>query len=283
MKKLAFIPSILLALIFVSCDKVDYPDESSNNNNDSTDGNIYVRKVLLEDYTGHKCGNCPAAAIVAENLYKQYNGKVVTIAVHAGFFAKTSSTHPTSYTTTAGNDWDGSAGFGVSAVGNPNGMVNRKNYAGNGLIQKESKWPTTVSLALNDTYILGLEIKPSYDVPSRMLNTSVIARFKTSYPNNVKFNLVLIEDSIIGPQTDYSKSPDYVPNYVFMHMLRESINGTWGSNLKVTPIAPKDSVSVSFPNFAIKTGFNDKHLYLVAFAYDATNKEVLQVEKVKMR
>ncbi|MBL7921172.1 MAG: Omp28 family outer membrane lipoprotein [Bacteroidia bacterium] len=283
MKKSAFIPIIFMALIFASCDKVDYPAESVNTDKDSTSGNTYIRKVLLEDYTGHKCGNCPAAAIVAENLYEQYKGKVITIAVHAGFFAKTSSTHPTSYTTTAGNDWDGSTGFAVSAVGNPNGMVNRKNYAGNGLIQKETKWPTTVALAINDTYILGLSIKPNYNESTRMLSTDVTAKFKTSYPNNVKLSLIIIEDSIIGPQTDYSKNPDYIPNYVFMHMLRESINGSWGTDLKTTPIAAKDSVKLSFNNFAIKNLFNDKRLYLVAFAYDATNKEILQVEKVKMK
>lgn len=270
-------------MIFASCDKVEYPAESVKTDKDSTNGQVYVRKVLLEDYTGHKCGNCPAAAIVAENLYEQYKGKVVTVAVHAGFFAKTSQTHPASYTTTAGNDWDGSTGFAVSAVGNPNGMVNRKNYNGNGLIQKETKWPTTVSLALSDTYILGLTIKPSYNESTRMLSTDVSAKFKTAYPNNVKLNLIIIEDSIIGPQTDYSKNPDYVPNYVFMHMLRESINGSWGTDLKVTPIAAKDSVKVSFNSFPIKSTFNDKQLYLVAFAYDATNKEVLQVEKVKMK
>ena len=283
MKKIIFIPLTLTLLSFLSCEKIDYPYESNPSSQDSSDATKYVRKVLLEDYTGHTCGNCPAAALVAENLYNQYKGKVVTIAVHAGFFTKTNSKYPTSYTTTVGNDWDGASGFGVSAVGNPNGMVNRKNYENNGLIQKESKWPTTVSLALQDKYILGLEIKPSYIETSRMLSTNVIARFKEPYANDVKLSLVIIEDSIIGPQTDYTKNPDLIPNYVFMHMLRDAVNGSWGSDLKKIPVLAKDSVNLSFPNFGIKSKFNDKHLYLVAFAYDATTREVLQVEKVKMR
>lgn len=278
-----FIPLTLISLIFLSCEKVDYPYESNIPAQDSTDASKYVRKILLEDYTGHTCGNCPAAALVAENLYNQYKGKVVTIAVHAGFFTKTNSKYPTSYTTTAGNDWDGASGFGVSAVGNPNGMVNRKNYENNGLIQKESKWPTTVSLASKDSYILGLAIKPAYNEASRMLSTNVTARFRSSYPNNVKLSLVITEDSIIGPQTDYTKNPDLVPNYVFMHMLRDAVNGSWGSDLKKAPVTARDSVSLDFPNFQIKTKFNDKHLYLVAFAFDELTREVLQVEKVKMK
>src|SRR5690606_27366869 len=95
------------------------------------------RKALLEDYTGHTCGNCPAAAESAHQLAEQYGDKLVLMAVHAGFFSRLKNPdYLTSYTTSVGNDWDGSKGFGVSAVGNPNGMVNRKAYDGS-LIQKE--------------------------------------------------------------------------------------------------------------------------------------------------
>lgn len=271
----------ILALLF-SCDKVSNPVQNPDQFVDTTS---YVRKVLLEDYTGHYCGNCPNAAKVAENLDKQYGGKVIVVAVHAGWFAKLyPPDYVTSYTTTAGNDWDGTSGFGISMVGNPNGMVNRKNYNDNGLIQKETKWPTTVSLALADTYILGLEPSLNYNASTRILNTTVKAKFKSDagYPNSVKLSVILLEDSIIGDQKDYTKSPDHVSDYVFMHVLRGAINGSWGTDLKTGPIKAGDSVSVSFNNFAIDPKFKEKHLTVVAFAYDANSREVLQVEKAKL-
>lgn len=49
------------------------------------------------------------------------------------------------------------------------------------------------------------------------------------------------------------------------------------------PILANDSVSTSFNNFSINSIFNDKQLYLVGFVSDATTREVLQVEKVKIR
>lgn len=270
----------LIALL-TSCEKVDLPAEGGAKT-DTTKMDIQVRNILLEDYTGHQCGNCPAAALVAENLTKQYKGRVITIAVHAGFFARTNSKYPMSYTTTVGNEWDGSTGFNVSAVGNPNGMVNRKNYDGGGVIQKESKWPSSVSAALNDPYILSLDIQPEYNSTSRNLNTTVKARFKNSYPNSVNLAVILTEDSIIGPQTDYTKNPDLIPNYVFMHMLRDGITGAWGVALKTGSIAAGDSVKLSFPNFNVKTKFVEKHLAIVAFAFDATTREVLQVVKKEL-
>lgn len=269
--------SVVGLWLFSSCDKINSPIQSAQTPGDT---NIFVRKVLLEDYTGHTCGNCPNAAKVAESLAKQYGENLVVLAVHAGWFSNVKTDYPTSYTTTAGNDWDGTSGFGISKVGNPNGMVNRKNYQNSGLIQKETKWPTTVALAMNDTYILGLKLKLSYNASSRILNTNVKANFKIGYSNDVKVSVVLMEDSIIGDQTDYTQSPSHIENYVFMHMLRGAINGSWGTNLKTAPINAADSVSVDFTNFAIDSKFKDKHLTVVAFAYDASTKEVLQVEKI---
>ncbi len=280
---------IVFAFFMVmSCDKVKNPIPvkqtavGTNFITKTNESKVNFRKVFLEDYTGHTCGNCPAAAIVAENLYNQYKDTLVVIAVHAGFFARTNSSYPTSYTTTVGNAWDGASGFGVSAVGNPNGMVNRKDYQG-GLIIKETAWPASVALAKKDTFYVRLHLTSNYDPGPRALNVTSKLKFLKAYPNDVRLTLVLMEDSIIGKQKDYSQNPDMVPNYVFMHMLRDDINGPWGAVVKTAPIAVNDSVIVQNNNFAVKENFNDKQLYLVAFVYDAVTRQVLQVEKVKIR
>jgi hypothetical protein len=279
--KRIFFGSLLITGLF-SCDKVENPIQTGGAGNNDTTSAPLIRKVLLEDYTGHQCGNCPAAALVAENLYSQYKGKVITLAVHAGFFARTNATYNTSYTTTVGNEWDGSSGFNVSAAGNPNGLVNRKDFGG-GMIQKETKWSASVATALTDPYILSLELTKNYNESNRLLNLTVKSTFKNTYPNPTKLSVVLAEDSIIGDQKDYSKTPDHVPNYVFMHMLRASLNGSWGDDVKTSEAQANESFTKTFSNYNVNSAFNDKHIYIIAFVYDATSKEVLQVEKIKLR
>lgn len=285
MKNLVFKSGIFFFLIcmaaLTSCDKITHPIQGSGNTVDTVK---LVRKVLLEDYTGHKCGNCPPAAVEVNNIENAYHEKVVPIAVHAGFYARTTGEYPTSYTTAVGNDWDGAAGFNISSgAGNPNGMVNRKAFQGS-LVQGISKWSSAVSESFNnEPYILGFTLTPNYDPASRILNTSVKSKFKAAYTNTVNITLVITEDSIVGPQTDYSKNPDKIPSYVFMHVLRDGINGSWGTLLKAGPVNANDSTTVSFNNFSIKSAFNDKQLYLVAFASDASTHEVLQAERVKLR
>ena len=64
---------------------------SACDNVDSNDRLIYVppaavgRCVLIEDFTGQKCLNCPRAAEVIEQLQKQYGADtVIAVAIHAG-------------------------------------------------------------------------------------------------------------------------------------------------------------------------------------------------------
>lgn len=273
----------------LACDKVKNPIISKQTAVGTTFDSVSnasvanFKKVLLEDYTGHKCGNCPAAAIVAQNLSNQYKDTLVVIAVHAGFFAKTNTEFPTSYTTQAGNDWDGSSGFNVGALGNPNGMVNRKIYPGFALIHKETNWPSTVNLGKKDEFSVRVDLVSKYDYSARALNVSTKLTFLKSFTNNIKLNLVLIEDSIIGPQLDYTQTPDVVEHYHFEHMLRGAINSSWGEVAKSAPIAANTTTTVTNNNFLVEAKLNDKKLYLVAIVFDEVTKEVLQVEKVKIR
>lgn len=287
MLKLSFIFGLCVCLS--ACDKIDYPIEKKN----EVEGSVFIeknnlsysnsKKVLLEDYTGHTCGNCPPAAEIAEQLSTTYGSSVVVLAVHAGFFARVKlPDYPVTYTSTAGNDWDGNSGFGVSAVGNPNGMVNRKDFGG-GRIQKESTWSSLVNNALKTAFILKLDMFTAYDSTVRALNTRIKATFKTAYPNPTKLCLVIYEDHIVGAQTDYRKSPDLVPQYEFNHVLRGSINGSWGIDLTTKASVSGDTLSVSANNFNLKSEFKDRNIVVAVIAYDALTREVLQVDKLKIR
>ena len=67
MKK-AVVILIVTFLAFVSCDKVENPviPKKCNLANihvvDSNTTTMDSRKVLVQDFTGHTCGNCPRAA-----------------------------------------------------------------------------------------------------------------------------------------------------------------------------------------------------------------------------
>ena len=280
MKKAAALLLILVTLL-PGCDKIDLPRETTYSENDNPGTDPVARhKVLLEDYTGHQCGNCLGAAEVASALQKQYGDDLVVIAVHAGHFAKTSTKYPTSYTTAVGNDWNLEF-IGANGL-YPNGTVNRKDYTGSGIMSKETKWAAHVDLAFKEQFIVDLVLEQKYDPSTRDLDVVVKGYFKAPYEKNLVLSVVLLEDGIIGPQTDYRIEGHLVPNYVFDHMLRDAVTGSWGTEFTSSAKAAGDSVIVSFDNFPVQAGFNDKKLTVAAFVSEKETRSVIEAEKIKI-
>ena len=83
------IQHILLAASFLfmaSCDEIDGPYGVKGTGGTDTTENV-VRKVLIEDFTGHTCQACPNAHREATRLHNLLGEKVVTIAIHAAVWA----------------------------------------------------------------------------------------------------------------------------------------------------------------------------------------------------
>lgn len=238
------------------------------------------RKILVEDYTGHKCGNCPAAARELARLDTVYKGYIIPIAVHAGFYAQVSSPqYPTNLKCQTATDWDNT--FGNSQAGNPNGMVNR---SGKAAIRQWSEWNSLVAPFYLDSAKFNIAITNTYNSSTNQVTTRI--RCKATRLASGTFNLVVVltEDSIIAEQIDYSANPNYIPNYTFNHVLRGAINSSWGDPiLTAGTFVKNDSVVKLYSNFQLNSNWKSKHCKVVAFVYDAdtnspTYYEVLQAE-----
>lgn len=288
MKKLFLLLS-LPVLLLAACDKVKTPIIPQNGavgktfttKSNKTVNSFY--KVLIEDYTGHTCGNCPKAGAAADALVLAYGNKVVVMAVHAGPYAYPAAGFPQNFQTHAGTTWDSKSYFGVSGIGNPNGLINRKPYGGS-IVESYTQWDATVVNALAvESMTVKLLVTTNYDPTARALNTDIVAEYQSDYANDVNVLAVIIEDGIIGAQTNYSKYPDRDTLNVFNHVLRGSLNGDFGNLLKSGPSAAGDSAFVSNKNFKLDASFNDNNISVVVFAFDAKTLEVIQAEKVKIR
>jgi len=284
MRKLLFFLSVFY---LVNCDKVKYPrvktEQYLGNNFLEKDNYTLsgIKKVLLEDYTGHTCGNCPKAAAKAEELLNIYKDTLIVVAVHAGSFAEPTPSYPADYRTPAGTDWDNF--FGISAAGLPKGMINRKGYPTTTHIYSYTQWASVIPSLIRTSPSVIIKMKTQYDTVNRVLNVLHNIKFQQNFSNDIYLNTIIIEDSIVGKQKDYSVYPDDVENYVFHYMLRGALNGSWGVLAKSAPINANDSITKNIIGFYVNPAFNDKKLYVVSFLYDKVTKEVIQCEKVKIR
>lgn len=295
MKKVLPVICSVLALLIASCDKVSnpiIPKKTVTGTNFFKNSNKSVsdsKKTLLEDFTGHRCPNCPDAAnIIKNNLLPTYGNNLIVIAAHQGQLAAPLASWPMDYRTTAGDVWGSSAGFGAFNEW-PTGLINRKNYNSNGIKLGRSAWSSVMPMAVSDPFVVKLDVETEYDAQVRALNVYVKGTFKLPYTNKINLSAVYLQDSIVSKQ---DVSGVEVEEYEFEHMLRGDINGTWGVEFTGGTVAAGDSAKWSttgfpLPEYTVKgekgQAINDKKVTVVVFVYDAVTKEVLQAEKVKIR
>ena len=240
-----------------------------------------VRKVLVEDYTGHTCGNCPFAADILKELECSWGDRVVPMAVHVGFFAEVQNnsdgSYSTNFKTPAGNQWNSE--FGNSAQGLPNGMINRIPQNGT-FPQSYTVWAAQAANLLATPADAILEMTNSYSAGSRTVSTSIDITALNDL-NNGPYNIIVCvtEDSVVDWQKDYDPAleDENVPDYVHMHVLRTNFNGTWGDQVGSGNLSSGTVENVSL-SVVLDSDWNEKHCNVVAFIYRTDNKEIIQAE-----
>ena len=272
-----FLFGIFVALTFAACDEITGPYTEEVN---VTEGG---RKILLEDFTGHECGNCPYAGIEAKTLDSIYKGRVIVVATHCSFFADTNKTGKLSYNfkTPVGDELD--QFFNIETAGLPKGMVNRQAVDGDYSIFSNrllnyTAWGSSIAMELNKKAALNLSLSKSYDTLSRNLNLEVEIEYLEKGNINQQLVVYLVEDSIINWQ---KWSEQYFPDFAHRHVLRKSLNGTWGDRLSGSVKSAGQIISKSFTT-TISSKYKQKKCYIVAFVQNNLTKEVLQVEEIKL-
>lgn len=278
MKRFLIIIIAISSFYLTSCNKIEEPYTLPVPTKD-----WYGKKILLEDYTGHKCQNCPSAALIAANIKEQYGEKVIVLAVHAGSFAKpTPPNYPEDFRTVAGDAWNDF--FGISLAGNPNGLVNRKGYPGLHIIAP-GEWASKIGNALAEIPEVGITVKNTYNPADSSVSGKIDFKFLKTIKKKLKYQILISEDSIIAPQLN---ATTIIPNYLHRHMLRASVNGPWGNDLTDgnTFNLIDSEISKSFA-YSLKAtdliNYKIKDCSVIVFVYDDATKEILQTEEVHIK
>jgi len=289
-----------LVVCFSACDYVSSPYKTPSSGsvgiiNNATavkaSDSTSLKNVLVEDYTGITCGNCPYAADELDTLIKKYGNRIVPMAVNAGSFADpplAPSYYNIDFTCPTGEDYN--TFFGVSS--NPNGMVNRKGYPTQTQIQTYGNWDALAYSSIqNDTSFIKLNLNTTFDTISRALNITVTSKFLAALSGKYNLVVLLTQDSIKAPQLKYGVGE--IVNYQHRFALRDAINSDWGDTL-VSNGAALNKTIIKMYNYTIKSTYgaatnsnapipcNTKQCYVVAYIYNATTYEVIQSLQLKI-
>ncbi len=265
------LPIILIALLLLSaCDKVEGPYiKKSSEISDTYDfpkRANYVKRVLIEEFTGHRCVNCPMGHAEVKSIMAANNHKVVAVAVHAGFFAGTqSSVFTTDFTTEVGEKLY--AKFGTPSV--PSGVVNR-----NGGVKSRDEWAAAVTNGLNQAQEVDLQIHKV--VKDDEITIYVQAESLTDGDKNVKIGIYITESKIIAPQKDGSAT---ISDYEHNHVLRKGVTEYEGTTFWDNETIAKGTLKQKAFKVDVKSDWNVNNIHIVAFAVNNSG-EIIQAEEL---
>ncbi len=288
MKKL-LLPIFVVTLTFISCDKIDdpIPDDFVGTDGLSFEDSAYVesnptmRKILIEEFTGHLCTFCPDGAREIERLDSVHGAQLIPMSIHAGGFADVPAggngfdangdmimDYTTNFKSTDGDTYFNT--FGVSS--NPAATVSRLNNAN---ITGLSQWEIDLLSIKNDVPKVSIGLSTLYDDSTRTVKAVVSTEWLSTVAGSYNLQLFLVEDSIVDWQLDNGVHTQF---YMHRHVFRKAINGTWGSPI---PSSNAGDIDTQEAAIVLPSNWNKEKCIVIAHIYTSSpNYEVLQVEEL---
>ncbi len=209
--------AIVAAVALAACSNIDEDERL-----------IYVKPadvakhVLIEDFTGQACVNCPAASELIAQMQEEYGEEnIIAVGLYSGSFGQNVSGTLYPLTTETGNYYYNL--YGVSEQ--PSAMIDR-----HGVNSNTAAWAAEVYNCIQDSAKVELDITNNYDEATRTADITVSALALKDISG--KLQVWLTEDNIVNWQrlSDGSTDPEYVHNHVF----RTAVNDIDGESFSVS-------------------------------------------------
>lgn len=210
------------------------------------------RSVLIEDFTGQMCVNCPDATNEIESFIEQYGDAAIAVGIHSGPLGFTTNNRYLGLKTTLGdeyyNHW--------TIDSQPKGLINRSSG-----VLLHTQWAASVRSELEKATSVTVELENTYDEASRTVSINVATmNIDNDYTGNLQ--VWILEDSITAFQRMQDGSYNY--EYVHNHVFRDAVNGSWGEQVSMT----MGNILTKAYTYTLPDDWVAKNVSVVAFVYD---------------
>jgi thiol-disulfide isomerase/thioredoxin len=229
---------------------------------DGTEVN-FVKRALVEDYTGTWCGYCPRVAHSIEEA-KAQSDKIVPVAIHRASSNPNSSIYdPYNYDTQELEDF-------IAVVGYPKGMLNRITQW---KFPENENVGQAIALTQGDNPKLGLAI--SSTVSGNNVSVTVDTKFSKDF-SDLKLVVYLLENGLVHEQhnyTDFYGGVSVIADFEHNHVLREPLTPLLGEAVTGATTSGKvysKTYSIAMPGNVT----NGAKVEFVAFMVDASGNAI---------
>ena len=306
-----------VVIIVASCNKVEFPNKEVTTLIDVSDtifpdtNTNAIRHVLVEEFTGQTCAPCPGGAKILRNLHATYDAagkEFVIVSIHEGSQAPPHLAPDTTFR----NEYRVASGTYIANTlynpnnlpGTPSALINRVPYdLANPPWIYSSDWQTSADAEFAKPNVINLDMVATFDSVAQTGTMAVRTWFTDNLSGDYYLVVYLIQDSIISWQKNgpsgigddfYTLNTD-LSNYVHRHVFRGCLSnvptgagilvssGSVSSGTKIIKAfnfslaALEANEGIEFTSSNPSPAWDPKHFGFVAYVYDNSTKEVLQV------
>lgn len=248
-----------------------------------------TKKVLLEEFTGVECGNCPMGSFTLDSLLEVYPD-LIGVSMHS-YSSSDSMFFPQIDT------------IGIQySPGAPLGATDRIYDTVWGYVaQTYQNWNACIQTRLAVPPQLTVSVNASWNSVSRNISAGISTNILANLPSgDYRFNLYLVEDSVIGTGPGYDQvnfyntivgNPFYgmgnpITGYIHRHVIRAILPKAWGQAgiIASSPAAGQNFATTI--DYTLPADYNENRIKLVAFVSRYTDNhqgdEVLNVDDTSL-
>jgi hypothetical protein len=265
--------ALISSFIWMACDKVDEPlkivsDREFPVGLDDTlffiDSTVIAHKqVLLEDFTGHKCVNCPTASKLLKELRHEYFPRLIAYTIHAGAFAAVEA--PPFHTDLSSNIAK-TLHDKFQPFGYPVGLIDRTEHSGMRQIFPDS-WQNVVNNRLLQHNKINLIIRNTYFPKYNAVLIDIKIDFLEDIDDLLNLVVFIVEDSIVSPQMNNNPEigENIILDYVHFNVLRDNVTPDFGERLNLNDLIAAGCKMEKQFVYILKDEWNTAHCKVIAY------------------
>jgi len=193
-----------------------------------TSGGIKSSRVLLvEEFTGASCPNCPSGTAELNGIIDKYPDNIVAVGIHSNFLGAPATLGEVDLRTPEAQAIETFLG---AWLGKPEAAFNRRKFNNqNGIrIGKPDTWITFVEQELKEINEAELKISNRYDSTTRELEITLTATALRTISKPIYIHALITESEISASQKNQT---GVLKDYVHEHVLRKLLTPVAGDLL----------------------------------------------------
>jgi len=236
------------------------------------------RQVLIEEFTGVSCINCPNGSKIIEDLKASSGDQLIAVSIHAGQFSIPYADNLYDFRTSEGDNLINYLG---QPFGYPSAVVNRTLYDNQFDLQLgANEWAGYIAEEQAIDPKVKIDIKKDFNASTREVSMDITLFVQADITDpDIRLSVMMTENNIVDHQLTPESSPSTDPNYVHKHVLRGMATSFDG--IQVTePLFTGAEITKSF-TYTLPNEWDETNCNIIAIvSLGGAEKNVLQAHEV---